>query len=127
MFMAARAESGSSVIDTAKLVLAIGLLIAGVVGFYYFSQQLLLYRVLGVVGLSIVSVAMILTTSLGRSFWGFVKEARVEVRKVVWPTRQETVQATLIVVALVFLVGLMLWLLDMFLFWVIGQLTGQGA
>jgi preprotein translocase subunit SecE len=127
MFMAARAESGSSVLVTAKLVLAIGLLIAGVVGFYYFSQQLLLYRVLGVVGLSIVSVAMILTTSLGRSFWGFVKEARVEVRKVVWPTRQETVQATLIVVALVFLVGLMLWLLDMFLFWVIGQLTGQGA
>jgi len=125
--MAARAESGSSVIDTAKLVLAIGLLIAGVVGFYYFSQQLLLYRVLGVVGLSIASVATILTTSLGKSFWGFVKEARVEVRKVVWPTRQETVQATLIVVALVFLVGLMLWLLDMFLFWVISQLTGQGA
>jgi len=125
--MAARAESGSSVIDTAKLVLAIGLLIAGVVGFYYFSQQLLLYRVLGVVGLSIVSIAMILTTSLGKTFWGFVKEARVEVRKVVWPTRQETVQATLIVVALVFLVGLMLWLLDMFLFWVISQLTGQGS
>jgi len=125
--MAARAESGSSVIDTAKLVLAIGLLIAGVVGFYYFSQQLLLYRVLGVVGLSIVSIAMILTTSLGKTFWGFVKEARVEVRKVVWPTRQETVQATLIVVALVFLVGLMLWLLDMFLFWVISQLTGQGG
>ncbi|MBP1152889.1 MULTISPECIES: preprotein translocase subunit SecE [Methylocaldum] len=125
--MAARAESGSSVIDTAKLVLAIGLLIAGVVGFYYFSQQSLLYRVLGVVGLSIASVAMILTTSLGKSFWGFLKEARVEVRKVVWPTRQETVQATLIVMALVFLVGLMLWLLDMFLFWVISQLTGQGA
>jgi preprotein translocase subunit SecE len=77
--------------------------------------------------LSIASVAMILTTSLGKSFWGFLKEARVEVRKVVWPTRQETVQATLIVMALVFLVGLMLWLLDMFLFWVISQLTGQGA
>jgi len=103
------------------------LLIAGVVGFYYFSQQSLLYRVLGVVGLSIASIAMILTTPLGKSFWGFLKEARVEVRKVVWPTRQETVQATLIVVALVFLVGLMLWLFDMFLFWVISQLTGQGA
>jgi preprotein translocase subunit SecE len=125
--MVARAESGSSVIDTAKLVLAIGLLIAGIVGFYYFSQQPLLYRVLGVIGLSIVSVAMILTTSFGRGFWSFLKEARVEVRKVVWPTRQETVQATLIVVALVFLVGLMLWLFDMFLFWVISQLTGQGA
>ncbi|HYE34940.1 preprotein translocase subunit SecE [Methylocaldum sp.] len=125
--MAARAESNSSAIDTAKLVLAIGLLIAGVVGFYYFSQYLLLYRVLGVVGLTIASMAMILTTSLGKSFWGFLKEARVEVRKVVWPTRQETVQATLIVVALVFVVGLMLWFLDMFLFWVISQLTGQGA
>jgi preprotein translocase subunit SecE len=124
--MAARAESGASAFDTAKLVLAIVLLITGVVGFHYFSDQALLYRVLGVVGLSITAFAILFTTAMGKSFLGFLKEARVEVRKVVWPTRQETVQSTLVVVALVFLVGIILWMLDMALFWGISLLTGQG-
>jgi preprotein translocase subunit SecE len=124
--MAARAESGTSAFDTAKLVLAILLLIAGVVGFHYFSAYALLYRVLGVVGLSIAAFAILFTTAMGKSFLGFLREARIEVRKVVWPTRQETVQSTLVVVALVFLVGIILWLLDMALFWGISLLTGQG-
>jgi preprotein translocase subunit SecE len=124
--MAARAESDASAFDTAKLILAIFLLLGGVVGYYYFSEQALIYRILGVVGLSISAVAVVLTTAMGKGFLGFLKEARIEVRKVVWPTRQETVQATLVVVALVFLVGLILWLLDMGLFWGISSLTGQG-
>ena len=123
--MAAQAEPSTSAFDTAKLVLAIGILIAGIAGFYYFSAQALLYRVLGVIAVAGVAVALIYNTALGGSIWGFIKEARMEVRKVIWPTRQETVQATLVVVALVFLVGLILWLLDMFLFWGIGILTGQ--
>ncbi|MBS1214748.1 MAG: protein translocase subunit SecE [Proteobacteria bacterium] len=123
--MAAQAEPSTSAFDTAKLVLAIGILIAGIAGFYYFSAQALLYRVLGVIAVAGVAVALIYNTALGGSIWGFIKEARIEVRKVIWPTRQETVQATLVVVALVFLVGLILWLLDMFLFWGIGILTGQ--
>ncbi|CAL1240992.1 preprotein translocase subunit SecE [Candidatus Methylocalor cossyra] len=124
--MAARAESNGSAFDTAKLVVAIALLIAGVVGFYYFSNEALFYRVLGVVGLSIAATAIAVTTNIGKTFLGFLKEARVEVRKVVWPTRQETMQTTLVVVALVFLVGIILWLLDMVLFWGISLLTGQG-
>ena len=123
--MAAQAEPRTSAFDTAKLVLAIGILIAGIAGFYYFSAQALLYRVLGVIAVGGVAVALIYNTALGGTIWGFIKEARVEVRKVIWPTRQETVQATLVVVALVFLVGLILWLLDMFLFWGIGVMTGQ--
>lgn len=124
--MAARAESGASTIDTAKLVFAVVLLLGGIVGFHYFSSYALLYRILGVVGFTLVAFAIVLTTAMGRAFLSFLKEARVEVRKVVWPTRQETVQATLVVVALVFLVGLILWLLDMMLFWGISLLTGQG-
>ena len=124
--MAARAESGTSAVDTAKLVLAIVLLGGGVVGYHYFSDHALLYRILGVVGLGLAAVAVILTTDIGRSFLSFLGEARVEVRRVIWPTRQETLQATLVVVALVFLVGLILWLLDMALFWAISLLTGQG-
>lgn len=125
--MAARAESSASVIDTAKLVLAIVVLVGGIVGFYYFSSYGLLYRILGVVAFTMAAFGLVLTTTAGQAFLGFLKDARIEVRKVVWPTRQETVQATLVVVALVFLVGLILWLLDMMLFWGISTLTGQGA
>jgi preprotein translocase subunit SecE len=125
--MAARAESRVSVFDTTKLLFAIVLLVCGVIGFYYFSEQLLLYRVLGVIGLSGIAVVLVLTTVMGRDFLGFLRESRVEVRKMFWPTRAETMQATLVVVALVFVVGIILWLLDMFLFWGVGLLTGQGA
>lgn len=121
---AARVESRRSVFDTAKLILACVLLLGGIVGFYYFADQSLLYRILGVVGLGVAACAVILSTAVGREFLLFLKDARVEVRKVIWPTRQETMQATLIVFALVFLVGLILWLLDMGLFWAISLLTG---
>lgn len=123
--MAAQAEPISSGFDTAKLVLAIAILIAGIVGFYYFSAQALLYRVLGVLGTGGVAIALVFTTSLGNTILGFLRESRVEVRKVIWPSRQETVQATMVVVALVFVVGVILWLLDMFLFWGVAHLTGQ--
>jgi len=123
--MAAQAEPSTSAFDTLKLLLAISLLIAGIAGFYYFSDQALLYRVLGVLGFAGMAVALLFTTAVGRDLWGFFKESRTEVRKVIWPTRQETVQATLVVVALVFLMGLILWFLDMFLFWGVGIVTGQ--
>ena len=123
--MAVQAEPSTSAFDTAKLLFAISLMIAGIAGFYYFSDQALLYRVLGVLGLAGGAVALLFTTAFGKELWNLIREARTEVRKVVWPTRQETMQATLMVVALVFLVGLILWILDMFLFWGIGILTGQ--
>lgn len=123
--MAAQAEPSASAFDTAKLVLAVGVIIAGIVGFYYFSAHALLYRVLGMLGVAGVAIALIYNTAMGGTIWEFLKESRMEVRKVIWPTRQETVQATLVVVALVFLVGLILWLLDMFLFWGITSVTGQ--
>jgi len=64
---------------------------------------------------------------LGRNVWGFVLESKQEVRKVVWPTREETFRTTLLVFGMVFIVGLILWLLDMFLFWGVRLLTGQGG
>jgi preprotein translocase subunit SecE len=125
--MATQAESVSNAFDTAKLVLAVILLIAGVGGFYYFSGESILYRALGVIGLSLGAAFIVFTTAPGKALWSFFKESRTEVRRMVWPTRQETVQTTLIVFALVFLVGLILWLLDMFLFWAMTFVTGQGA
>jgi preprotein translocase subunit SecE len=125
--MSTQAESVSSAADTAKLVFAGAFLIAGVVGYYYFAEQSVFYRVLGVMGAAALSVGLLFTTALGRTLWGFFSESRTEVRKMVWPTRPETVQTTLIVFALVFLVGLILWLLDMALFWGVTLLTGQGS
>ena len=125
--MDAKVESGTSGIDTAKLIMAIVALIGGIVAFYYFRDEwTLLYRVLAMLAATIGSFGLIMTTAIGKGFLGFLRDSRVEVRKMVWPTRQETVQTTLIVVALVFLVGLLLWTLDAMLFWGISHLTGQG-
>jgi len=123
--MTAQAEPSRSLLDTVKLLGAISLLIAGIAGFYYFSSYALVYRVIGILVISGASVALMFTTAIGEKAWGFIRESKAEVRKVIWPTRQETVQATMLVVALVFIVGLILWLMDMFLFWGVGFLTGQ--
>ena len=109
-------------------------MVAGVAAFYYFStdhtyfkEVRLLYRVLGLVVIVLIALGMMLTTDLGRTVWNFVLESKQEVRKVVWPTREETMRTTLLVFAMVFIVGLILWLLDMFLFWGVRLLTGQGG
>ncbi|MGH8556069.1 MAG: preprotein translocase subunit SecE [Methylococcales bacterium] len=125
--MTARSESRMQVLDVIRQGLAVVLLIAGIAGFYYFADQSLLYRVLALVALVIISVSLVFTTESGRRIWVFMKESRVEVRKVIWPSRQETTQTTLIVFVMVLIVGLVLWLLDMFLFWGVSLLTGQGV
>jgi len=125
--MSTQTEATRSVMDVVKLVFSVSLVIAGLAGFYYFSESPLLYRVLGLVAVILVAMLIALTSATGRDFSAFVREARQEVRKVVWPSRQETVQTTLTVFAMVFVVGLILWLFDMFLFWGVQVLTGQGG
>jgi len=125
--MSTQTEATTSVIDVVKLVFSVSFVIAGLAGFYYFSEFPLLYRVLGLVAVVLVAMVMALTSTTGRNFSAFVREARQEVRKVVWPSRQETVQTALTVFAMVFVVGLILWLFDMFLFWGVQVLTGQGG
>jgi preprotein translocase subunit SecE len=125
--MSTQAEASTSVFDVVKQVFSVVFVAAGVAAFYYFSEVLLLYRVLGLVALMLVVVGVMLTTMLGRNVWAFVLESKQEVRKVVWPTREETMRTTLLVFAMVFIVGLILWLLDMSLFWGVRLLTGQGG
>lgn len=122
-----QAETTASVIDIVKQIFSMILVVAGVAAFYYFSEIQLLYRVLGLVAAVLIALGLLLTTEIGRSVWGFVLESRQEVRKVVWPNREETIRTTLLVFAMVFIVGLVLWLLDMFLFWGVRLLTGQGG
>ena len=120
-------EVVSNKLDTFKLLLAIAVLIAGIVGFYYYEAESLLYRVLGVVFAAGVAIAISATTVLGQNLIGFGREARMEVRKVVWPSRQETVQTTFMVIVAVIIIGIFLWLIDMVLAEAIQLVTGTGA
>ena len=110
-----------------KLALAIVIVISGIVGFYVFVEQSILLRTIGLLISVSISVFIALQTDKGRSFWNFFQDAQIEVRKVVWPTREETLQTTLIVILVVVLVAIILWLLDMFLGWSVRNLLGQGG
>ncbi|MGD7035381.1 preprotein translocase subunit SecE [Methylotuvimicrobium buryatense] len=125
--MSTQVEPSASVGDVVKQVFSIVFVIAGLAGFYYFSEYALLYRVLSLVVIVLIAMGLMLTTRIGQGFWNFALESKQEVRKVVWPTRQETMRTTLMVFAMVLIVGVILWLLDMFLFWGVRLLTGQGG
>ena len=114
----------SSPADKLKLVAALALIALGVAGYHYFEGASHLYRVLGMLVLFGAAVGLFLTTEKGRALVAFMRAARAEVRKMVWPTRQEALQTTLIVMALVVIVGIFLWLVDMFLGWGVRQLIG---
>jgi len=120
-------ETQASGLDTVKLAVALTLLGGAVFAFYWYADQSLLMRVLGLIGVAVVSTLIASQTALGRSTWTFIGSTRTEVRKVVWPTRAETTQTALAVLFVVVLMGVVLWLLDMFLLWAIRLLTGQGG
>jgi preprotein translocase subunit SecE len=113
--------------DRIKLVIALLLIGGGIAGFYYFSDQSLLVRVLGLLVVIGIAVGVALTSETGKSTWSFFKDARTEVRKVVWPTRKETSQTTLLIFVGVVIVGLFLWGLDSLLLWAVQSMTGQGS
>ena len=121
--MSVKSESQVARLDTVKLVAAVGIAAAAIFAFYYYSDTSLLVRVIGLLAAVGVAVAIFLTTEMGSSFLGFYNDSRTELRKVVWPTRQETLQTSLVVILLVIIMGIFLWLLDMFLFWVVRLLT----
>ena len=111
--------------DTAKLLVSVLIAIASVAGFYIYAEYAMAYRVVGLISGMAVAIAIAFWTALGHETWEFFRGAQIEVRKVVWPTKQETMQTTLIVVLVVIIVAIILWLLDMFLGWTVGSLMGQ--
>lgn len=122
--MNAKTEENGSSFDGLKWVVVAVLVVAGVVGNVYYDDQSLLYRVLALLALAAVAVAIALQTERGAAFWKLVKDARAEIRKVVWPTRQESTQTTLIVLAVVVVMAFILWLLDLGLGWLASQIIG---
>lgn len=113
--MKAKAEAQPVKLDGFKWLLVIALIAVAVIGNMYFSDSPLLYRVVGVILLSAAAIAVFLQTLKGQKFMVLAKEARTEIRKVVWPTRPETIQTTLIVLAAVAIVAFLLWLIDLML------------
>ena len=110
-------------IDKLKIGAGALVVIAGIVGFYYFEEQSVLIRAIMVVGAVIVGLGVALLSTQGQAAWEFAKGARLEVRKVVWPTRRETIQGTGMVMLMVVIIGIYLWILDTALFWAIYDLV----
>jgi preprotein translocase subunit SecE len=118
-------SAGASAKDTALATLSIILLIVGIVAFYWFDEQPLFIRV-GLVILGLAAGAGLMWFSwYGREFWQFAQAARIELRKVVWPERDETVKTTYVVFGFAIVMGLFFWFLDMGLTFLTRLLGGQ--
>ena len=126
--MSEQQEAGrASGLDNAKLVAAIVLVVGGIVAFYWFANQSVWlragYALLG----TVAALVLAWQTNMGRATLSFILSSRNELRKMVWPTRQETTTTTLFVIATVLVVGVVMWLLDLALGWGLQWLTGQGG
>ncbi|EIC21715.1 preprotein translocase subunit SecE [Thiorhodovibrio frisius] len=125
--MNARAETGASKLDTLKLAVAVAILVASIWGFYFFANYSLLLRVIVLLAIAAGSMAIVLTSGPGRKLWRFASDSRMELRRVVWPSRQETMQTTLVVMVMVLVLGILLWLFDTLLMSILRLLTGHGG
>jgi preprotein translocase subunit SecE len=113
--------------DTVLLLLAVAILLGSIFAYYYYSEQSALLRSLGVLVAFILAVWVAFQSAQGRTLWAFIQGSRVELRKVVWPTREEAIQTTIVVVVFAMIMGTFFWLLDIFLLWFTRFITGQGA
>lgn len=122
--MNTKVEAKEGRFDLLKWLAVAALVVVGVVGNQYFGAESLLYRVLALLVLAGLAAWVAAQTVKGGSFLVLAREARAEIRKVVWPTRQETTQTTLIVVAVVLVMALLLWGLDSLLGWLVSMIVG---
>jgi preprotein translocase subunit SecE len=111
--------------NTIKWIAIIVLLIAAIVANSHFANQPVALRLAGWVVLLAILALLAFQTEQGRKVWLFLQDARMELRKVIWPTRQETTQTTLIIIAMVGITALFLWGADTLLLWLVSFLTGQ--
>lgn len=110
--MSAQANTEASKFDFVKWIIAIGLLIAGVYAFNVLTEQSILIRAGIVIATVVLAIATAMMTAKGKAFWQFVKGARTELRKVIWPKTNETTRMTIVVIIMIIILGAFLWLLD---------------
>ena len=117
-------ETATAPLNIVLWAVSVVIVMSAVYANSYFGGESLLYRVLGLLAASVVAALIAFQTVQGKAFWLLLKGARTEIRKVVWPTRQETVQTTLIVSLVVIVAGLLLWGLDTLLGWLVSLVIG---
>ncbi|TKB49572.1 preprotein translocase subunit SecE [Ferrimonas aestuarii] len=122
--MSTNIENQGGAMDSLKWGVVVLVLLAAVVGNYYFDTVSVLVRAIGVVVAIAAALGIAATTVKGKNAWEFAQESRLEVRKVVWPTRQETMQTTLIVFVVTAILALFLWGLDAVLVRLVSFITG---
>jgi preprotein translocase subunit SecE len=113
--------------DKLKLAAAIVIVLGGVAAFYVLANQAVWIRWLPVIGSLLVAAVVVAFSRYGSEFRRFMELARIELRKIVWPTRQETLQTTLVVFGFVIVAGIFFWVLDLVLAWATKALTGTGG
>jgi preprotein translocase subunit SecE len=117
--------SESGVLDTIKLLIAAAALIGGLYAYYYYEATVAqALRVLMVLGGTAVGVGIAMTSTQGQRLWHFIQGSRVEIRKVVWPTKQETTQTAIAVFVFTLVMMLFFWALDSGLLWLTRTLVG---
>jgi preprotein translocase subunit SecE len=112
-------QSENPVLNWGKLAAAVLVLAAGIFAFYWFSEVSWAVRTVGLVAAAGVAIAIGAFTNEGRQLRHFLSESHFELRKVVWPTRQETIQTTLVIIVVVIILSILLWLVDLLLGWVV--------
>ncbi len=113
-------------VDKIKIAVAIALVAAGIAAFYYWSESLMIIRVVAVLAGAAAAVVVFWTSTPGKTFFTFARESSEETKRVVWPTRKETLQTTGVVFAFVVVMAIFLWLVDAGLLWIVRLLMGQG-
>ena len=116
-------QEQSSLLDTLKLLGSVLILLVGIVSYYYLIQISILVRVLMVLASVVVSLVIFFQTQRGKTLWEFFQGSRVEIKKVIWPTKQETFQTTLTVFVFVLIMGIFFWLLDFLLLFLTNTIT----
>lgn len=120
--MATKKESkkNENNLDKLRWLLALSLFVAGLVAYYYYSEQFVFaYRLLALCGVTAVAVAVVATTNRAQAIMQLLKDSRGEIRKVAWPNRQEVTQSSVVVMLVVVLVSVLLWFFDTIFSWLI--------
>jgi preprotein translocase subunit SecE len=125
--MTDQVQENATALDALKLAAGVVILAAGIVGFYLLAELPIWLRWIIVLAALVVGALVSLQSYQGRIFWGFVQSSRVELRKVVWPNMQETRQVTLVVFAMIIILGLFFWGVDTLLALLTKWLTGRGG
>ena len=115
------------VAERIKIVIAALIAVGGLVAFYWLGEQPLVARVGALLGAWAVAIGLMWFTEAGRTFAAFSRESWEEAKRVVWPSRKETVQTTLVVFAFVFIMALFLWMVDASLLWLTHRIIGTGG